>query len=327
MDVRNRMADVVKLRCNACQDYLKLVIKDGWQKIIYNKAKDEITTNGRYKDKYISAYEKMRDIGTENYSIEDMDVTFISEVIHGCKSIVPTTDKTRKAIERLTEDRNLTNHSNENEEDEELYLRGLLALCNLRNFVRTVDRFETEIEDERRQIYRSTYIIKIEELKEKLDEERILLIQRNKDVERDINRILESDDRLKTWSDLRKLYMNRYWKLEKDPERYNEFIVKASDAGITEAHGNAADYFFIIRKDYVEGERRLFMLFDSSNTLSPYESKHIVDTLNYYLSQGNTITEGMAKLINGIIEQGYPVLKNDDGLYMWEKKSKKMLIN
>ena len=322
MDVRNRMADVVKLRCNACQDYLKLVINDGWQQIIYNKAKNEITTNGRYTDKYISAYEKMRDIGIENYSIEDMDVTFISEVIHGCRSIVPTTDKTRKAIERLTEDRNLTNHSNENEEDEELYLWGLLALCNLRNFVRTVDRFETEIEDERRQIYRSTYIIKIEELKEKLDEERILLIQRNKDVERDINRILESDDRLKTWSDLCELYMNRYWKLEKDPEHYNEFMVKASDAGITEAHGNAADYFFVIRKDYVEGERRLFMLFNSFDILPAYESKRIVDELNYYLLQGNTITEGMAKLINGIIEQGYLVLKNDDGLYVWEKKSK-----
>lgn len=322
MDVRNRMADVVKLRCNACQDYLKLVINDGWQQIIYNKAKNEITTNSRRVDKYIAAYEKMRDIGIENYSIEDMDVTFISEVIHGCRSIVPTTDKTRKAIERLTEDRNLTNHSNENEEDEELYLRGLLALCNLRDFVRTVDRFETEIEDERRKIYRSTYITKIEELKVKLDEERILLIQRNKDVERDINRILESNDSLKTWSDLSELYMNRYWKLEKDPERYNEFMVKASDAGITEAHGNAADYFFMIRKDYVEGERRLLMLFNSFDILPAYESKRIVDTLNYYLLQGNTITEGMAKLINGIIEQGYPVLKSDDGLYVWEKKSK-----
>lgn len=322
MNVRNRMADVVKLRCNACQDYLKLVINDGWQQIIYNKAKKEITTNSRYANKYMSVYEKMRNIGIENYSIEDMDVTFISEVVHGCKNIAPTTDKTRKAIEQLTEDRNLTDHSNENEDDEELYLRGLLALCNLRNFVRTVDRFEKEIEDERRQKYRSTYIFKIEELKEKLDEERILLIQRNKDIEHDINRILESDDRLKAWSDLSKLYMNRYWKLEKDPERYNEFMVKASNAGITEAHGNAADYFFTIKKDYVEGERRLFMLFDSFDKLPVHELKRIIDTLNYYLLQGNTITEGMTNLINEIIEQGYTVLKNNDGFYVWEKRPK-----
>lgn len=322
MNVRNRMANVVKLRCNACQDFLKLIIHDGWQQIIYNKAKNEVTTNGRYKDKYISAYEKMRDIGIENYRIEDMDVTFISEVVHRCRDIAPTNDKTKKAIKQLTEDRNFIDHSNENEDEEELYLHGILALCNLRNFVRTVDRLETEIEDERRQLYRSTYIFKIEELKEKLDEERILLIQRTKDVERDINRIFESDDRLKIWSNLSQLYMNRDWKLEKDQEHYNEFMVKASDAGITEAHGNAADYFFMIRKDYVEGERRLFMLFDSFDKLPAHESKRIVDMINYYLLQGNTITEGMNKLINGIIEQGYLVLKNDDGLYVWKKKSK-----
>lgn len=28
MDVRKRMADVVKLRCNVCQDFLKLIVAD-----------------------------------------------------------------------------------------------------------------------------------------------------------------------------------------------------------------------------------------------------------------------------------------------------------
>ena len=64
MDVRNRMADVVKLRCNACQDFLKMIIADGWQQFIYNKAKKEVETNGRYKDKYISIYEKMREVAS-----------------------------------------------------------------------------------------------------------------------------------------------------------------------------------------------------------------------------------------------------------------------
>ena len=322
MNVRNRMADVVKLRCNACQDFLKLIIHDGWQQVIYSKAKDEVTTNGRYKDKYISAYEKMRDSGVEKYGIEDMDVTFISEVVHRCRSIAPTKDKTKKAIKKLTEDRNFTNHSNENEEDEELYLRGLLSLCNLRDFVRTVDRFEIEIDDESRSLYRSTYISKIEVLKEILDVERILLIQRTRDVESDINKILESEDRSKTWCDLSALYMNRYLKLEKNPECYYEFMVKASDAGITEAHGRAADYYFMIRKDYGEGESRLFMLFDSFDKLPAGKAKYIMDTLNHCLLQGNALTEGMTRLVNGIIEQGYPILKSDDGLYVWERKFK-----
>ena len=35
MDVRNRMADVVKLRCNACQDFLRMILKEGWQQELY----------------------------------------------------------------------------------------------------------------------------------------------------------------------------------------------------------------------------------------------------------------------------------------------------
>lgn len=45
MDVRNRMANVVKLRCNACQDFLKLVIQPNWQQNLYNKAEREVMNN------------------------------------------------------------------------------------------------------------------------------------------------------------------------------------------------------------------------------------------------------------------------------------------
>lgn len=34
MNVRNRMADIVKLRCNVCQEFLKLIICDGWQLVV-----------------------------------------------------------------------------------------------------------------------------------------------------------------------------------------------------------------------------------------------------------------------------------------------------
>jgi tetratricopeptide (TPR) repeat protein len=323
MNVRNRMADVVKLRCNSCQDFLKMIIADGWQQVIYNKAKNEVASNGRYKDKYISAYEKMREIGIDNYSVDDMDVTFISEIVHGCRSIAPTDERTRKSIEQLTEDRNLTNHSNENEEDEELYLRGLLALCNLKRFIRTIDKFETTITDDKRSEYRSYYAKKIEELKDILDEERIRIIQKRKDIERDIRRVLDCTDekqRLKVWCELEKLYMDRYWKLENDYERFNEFNVAASDAGIVEAHGMAINYFFLINKDYVEGERRLYMLYESYDLLPAYESKSIIDSINFYLAQKNELTDGMNNLIKHIIDQGYPIEKNENGFFIWSKK-------
>ena len=323
MDVRNRMADVIKLRCNVCQDFLKLIIDDNWQQFIYEKAEKEIDSNGRYKDKYISAYEKMREIGIDNYSIDNMDVTFISEIVHGCKEIAPTDDRTRKNIEQLVEDRNLINHSNENEEPEELYLQGLLALCNLKNFIKAVDKFEINIQDNVRIEYRRKYVKLIDDLKDILDEERILLIQKRKNILKDVQRILDCSDekqRLSTWWKLERLYMDRYWKLENDRDRYMEFIISASDAGIREAHNGAVNYFFIIKKDYEEGERRLFMLYESYKSLPTYESKSIINTINGYLMKGNKLTHGMEKLIKLVIEQGYSVEKNDEGYFLWSKK-------
>ena len=323
MDVRNRMADVIKLRCNVCQDFLKLIIDDNWQQFIYEKAEKEIDSNGRYKDKYISAYEKMREIGIDNYSIDNMDVTFISEIVHGCKEIAPTDDRTRKNIEQLVEDRNLINHSNENEEPEELYLQGLLALCNLKNFIKAVDKFEINIQDNVRIEYRRKYVKLIDDLKDILDEERILLIQKRKKILKDVQRILDCTDekqRLSTWWKLERLYMDRYWKLENDRDRYMEFIISASDAGIREAHNGAVNYFFIIKKDYEEGERRLFMLYESYKSLPTYESKSIINTINGYLMKGNKLTHGMEKLIKLVIEQGYSVEKNDEGYFLWSKK-------
>ncbi len=146
MVVRNRMADVVKLRCNACQDFLRMILKGGWQQSLYNKAQYEVSNETKFKDKYIATYEKMRDTGIDSYSVDDMDVTLISELVIGkFVGIEEVQPNTRKALVQLRDDRNLTNHSNENEEPDELYLRGLLALCNLRFFIRAVDKNETTI--------------------------------------------------------------------------------------------------------------------------------------------------------------------------------------
>ncbi|WP_178667901.1 hypothetical protein [uncultured Eubacterium sp.] len=322
MDVRYRMKDVVDLSRNACQDFLKMIIFDGWQQVVYNKAQYEINNNGRCKDKYISAYEKMREIGVENYSVDDMDITFISEIVHGCRDIVPTNEKTRKCIEQLTEDRNLTNHSNGNEENEELYLRGLLALCNLKKFITTVDRFEKTIDDEKRIEYRRSYSKKIEDLKGILDEERICLIQKHKNIKEDIQKILNCEDekqRTKVWLDLLNVYSEKYIKLGNDHDTYYEFMVEASNVGIKEAHSQAAYYFLFMIKDYAEGERRLYLLYNSFDVLPPYESKHIIDTLNQYIFQGNELTKGMEELITLIIKQGNPVRENENGFFVWSK--------
>ena len=39
MEIRNRMADLSKLRRNVCQDFLRMVAQPNWQKQLYAKAK------------------------------------------------------------------------------------------------------------------------------------------------------------------------------------------------------------------------------------------------------------------------------------------------
>lgn len=323
MDVRNRIASVVKLRCNACQDFLKMIIKEGWQEKIYNKAKNEVTNKTRYMNTYIAEYEKMRDKGYENYTIDDMDVSFIYTIVKFNQGLIENVDDyTLNMFSIVKEDRNGTDHSSENEEAEELYLRALLSLVDLKNLVRSIDKNVKSISDEERLAYRQKYVNEIEKMKALLDDERIELIQRDKSIIKDIDRILFSENPLNAWCEVYGLYMNRDWKLEKNPEGLFKFVVKASDAGIPYAHSYAANYFFNIKKDYVEGEKRLLMLLESPIGSEAYECKSVVDYINGYLSGGNQITDGMLELIEKVKSKGYAIIKNEEGYYEWPKKNK-----
>lgn len=321
MEIRNRMADVVKLRCNACQAFLRMYLSNGWQQKLYDKAHDAVTNGRKHKDKYIAAYEKMRDKGIESYQIDEMDVTLVTELVtHNFDGTGAVQNATRKAVEQLRDDRNVTGHSSENEDPEELYLRGLLALCNLRNFVRTVDKYETCIEDEKRLSYRKKYVAEIEELKTLLDGERIRLVQWEKDTDKDIQMVLESDNSLSVWNDIQQAYLNRYWKLEKDRQKYFDFIVKASDAGVVFAHSYAALYFIHFEKDYEEAEQRIFMLYNSVIEFTTPEVQNLISNINSYIEQGNEITEGMQEIMDGLKEQGFNIEKAEDGTYKLGKR-------
>ena len=99
-------------------------------------------------------------------------------------------------------------------------------------------------------------------------------------------------------------------------------MIKASDAGIVEAHKHAADYYFFIKKDYVEGERRLRMISNSFDKLPVYEAKNIIDMINHFLMNGNELTDEMSEIIDSIVCQGYIVTINEDGFYQWSNKRK-----
>ncbi len=85
MEIRNRTADVVKLRSNVCQDFLRMILKDNWQEPLWNIVQREVET-GNYRDKYIKAYNRMLDKGIDAYSVDDMDVSFIFQVVTSTRS-------------------------------------------------------------------------------------------------------------------------------------------------------------------------------------------------------------------------------------------------
>ena len=80
MDIQNRMDDVVTLRAHAFQDYFEMILIPGWQEKLYAQAERFITERSQYADKYRPAYDKMREVGLENYHTTDMDVTLMATI-------------------------------------------------------------------------------------------------------------------------------------------------------------------------------------------------------------------------------------------------------
>lgn len=92
------------------------------------------------------------------------------------------------------------------------------------------------------------------------------MIKNRKDIAKDIKRLLNCTDekqRLSVWCEPENRYMDKYWKIQKDYDRFNEFMVTVLYARIREAHISAVDYFFLIKKGYEEGEHRSYMLYES----------------------------------------------------------------
>ena len=52
MHIRNRINDIKKLRCNACQDYLKLVAIEGWKTALRKTQMSVKYWPGKYEHAY-----------------------------------------------------------------------------------------------------------------------------------------------------------------------------------------------------------------------------------------------------------------------------------
>lgn len=312
MDIRNRMDDVVTMRCHVCQEYLSLKIKTtDWQKKLYKKAKCTIDNKLIYASSYASAYEKMRDYGIEKYSIGDMDVTIISAVIcHDLELVYKSHDETKKAIKTLRNDRNIADHSGKNEEPEELYLRGLMDLQDLKDFVRTVDKCETRISDDARQQFRLRYIQSIDNLMTILDDERIELVQRKKDRKQNIQKVLVSNDPVGTWNTLCELYDSKS-RINGDFDELETLIFEAAAAGVEQAYPSAAERYYY-SKNYSEAERLLALMFNNKDQRLQYPKQMMMLADIYFIKK--KIRDGN-EVLETLIKGGINIKKSKDGTH------------
>ena len=200
INANNRIGDVSALRTVVCQNYMKMSLAPGWQFDLYNKIQ---TYSGIKREKYEPVFEKMRDYGIEKYVVDDMDMSIIAQILL-FDSFIKIKSETKKAFRRLLDDRNDASHLSRFEDPSELYLKGIIYLYNLKAFVRAVDQYEKNICDKEKSAFRKRYIEKIDNLKDTLDEERIIYVQVRNEINSAIKNILNSKDQKNAYLTYRK---------------------------------------------------------------------------------------------------------------------------
>lgn len=309
MKIRNRNSDVVSLRCHVCQDFLKMVIIDGWREPLESFL--QLQMKSKYRDNYIEQYKIMRKKGIDNYTIDDMDVPFISNIIYYCPKITNVTNQTSKALYYLKQDRHDTNHSSENEPDEELYLRALISLKDLQNFLFTVDINEEQIPKNQRSQFIKKYSKEIDDLKLLIYNDCIELFQ----IKKDVSLILSREDPDKVFHNAVETYMKRSRLSQNEKAVETRFCIEASNAGIKSAHGYAAIQFENL-KDYSEATRRYEMLIQSYEKLSISDARNIISFINIMKMKNIEITDRMLNLVSAVKEHGFDIVETEKGFIL-----------
>lgn len=254
----------------------------------------------------------MRQKGIENYSIDDMDVPFIVNILRYSPKIATITKNTEKALFHIKEDRHATNHSSENEPDEELYLRALISLKDLQNFLYTVDLNETTIPDKIRSLFVRKYSKDIADLKLKVYNECIEMFQ----IKKDIQLIISSENPQDAFLKFYQSYNDKANLSAESREQMKRFVIEASNSGIKCAHPYAANYFLY---DINEATHRYEMMIDGIENLSVFEAHQLIDFVNHTYMSGKKPTDRMLRLVKIVREQGFNIEETPQGV-IWNKK-------
>ena len=320
-----KISEVDALRCHICQDFYKLLVKDGWQQTLLTMARDVVneTDTSRPKHLYQNAYNKLIGKGPEHYSVYDMDVSFITELVNR-KDSGRLTKKAGStaliALQKVKEDRNDVGHSVWNEDTIELYLKNIVYLNNLDNFIKSVLVSKSVVELEYREAYYHLYYGKIQSLWDGLKNEFATSFQYDMEMEADFQKVIANGNLYNDWLEVSVKYAERYaYGRYRDKDREKRFWFQASKAGIPYAQITVLGYHCIGDADFsnIEG-----MLQNVLQFLDHYpgmhrddEVKSVLNIINQYLSKGNKMTEGLDCVIEQIRENGYHVIM-EEGNYI-----------
>lgn len=316
MDIQNRMDDVVTLRAHAFQDYFEMILIPGWQEKLYAQAERFITERSQYADKYRPAYDKMREVGLENYHTTDMDVTLMATIALYMSGILNPAPyyTTKSAIKQIADDRNITNHASSNEEKNELYLRGLVALCNLQAFIKAIDRGEEKIPHEQRTAYFKKYMPKIKSLMNLIDDERFELVGRQHEMDRDIRAIQNSANPEKAWIAYWESY-NVKQRETKDYSLLDEFCLRASDAGIKQAHKRVLNHYFFIERNWEECLHYIWKMYAEPDDTPDWYAYDILPIINWGIHDNLPQVDELKKIMENAQAKGLKIHINADGTY------------
>lgn len=316
MEIRYRKVDVEKIRTEICQDLLKLIIKDNWQEELFRKCETEI--NGQHKAIYIETYDKMCEYENLNdFSIEMMDVTIINAIIQHYDELLKFKIRkdTRIMLGFINDTRKKDSHSNKNETTGELHVQCLFCLYNLEKLLKIINDKEDQIDIKDRQLLVRKYSVRIKELKNLIDEEYIKLVYIHKKIDDDIQKMIESSNPEEKWLSFFTGFVHQD-RAFRDYNEFNEYAIKASEAGIKNTH-LLASRVLLIGNDYEEFNRHFNMFIESKEPLSGYDIKNAVEQINIFVEKGNKITQEMTIFLSRVEKEakGFELEKTEEGLY------------
>ena len=256
----------------------------------------------------------MRQKGIENYSFDDTDFPFIVNILRFVPKIASISRSTGIALNNIKEDRHATNHSSENEPEEELYLRALVSLRDLQVFLHIVDLNETTIPDEMRVQFVQSYSKAIADLKLEIYNDCIETFQ----VKKDVQLILSSDNQADAFSQIYESYWKKARLSEENKSQYSQFVIAASDAGVKNAHSYAA-FEYEQAHDYEEAAHRYEMMISGDEKLTASNAHKLTDFINHMYMIGIKPSERMERFVILVKEQGFDIDVTPDGI-VWMKR-------